>query len=32
MATVTKHYALHRKAIKADIGTTLSDWELGEYY
>ena len=31
-ATVTKHYALHRKAIKADISTTESDWALGEYY
>lgn len=32
IATVTKHYALHRKAIKADIATTKDDWALGEYY
>lgn len=32
VATVTKHYALHRKAIKADIATLKSDWALGEFW
>ena len=31
-ATVTKHYALHRKAIKQDIADIESDWALGEFY
>ena len=32
IADVTKRYALHRKAIKADIGTCKEEWALGEYY
>jgi len=32
IADVTKHYALHRKAIKADIASLKGDWALGEYY
>lgn len=32
IATVTKHYALHRKAIKADIAAVKADWALGEFY
>lgn len=31
-ATVTKHYALHRKAIKADIATVKSDWAANEFF
>ena len=31
-ATVTKRYALHRKAIKADIATTESEWAAAEYF
>ena len=29
---MTKHYALHRKAIKADIATLKADWALGEFW
>jgi len=29
---VTKRYALHRKAIKADIATTESEWAAAEYF
>lgn len=32
VADVTKHYALHRKAIKADIATLKADWALGEFW
>ena len=32
MATITKRYALHRKAIKDDIATIENEWALGEYY
>lgn len=32
VADITKHYALHRKAIKADIASLKADWALGEFY
>ena len=32
IATISKHYLLHKKAIKADIGTFKSDWVAGEYF
>lgn len=31
-ATVTKHYALHRKAIKADIAEDKAHWAAGEWW
>ena len=32
MATVTKHYALHRKAIQADIAEDKAHWAAGEWW
>lgn len=32
IATVTKHYLLHKKAIKSDIAATKSDWSTGMYF
>lgn len=32
VADITKRYALHRKAIKADEATLKADWAAGEYY
>lgn len=32
VADITKHYALHRRAIKDDIATLKADWYSGEYY
>ena len=32
VADVTKHYALHRKAITADIATFKADWAAAEYW
>ena len=31
-ATVTKHWLLHKKAMKADAQATEADWELGNYF
>jgi hypothetical protein len=32
IADITKRYALHRKAIKADEATLKADWATGEYF
>lgn len=31
-ATIAKHYALHRKAIQADIASDKAQWEAGQYW
>lgn len=31
-ATISKHYALHRKAIKADIAADKAQWDAQEYW
>lgn len=31
-ATVTKHWLLHKKAIKADAALTEADWTSGNYF